>query len=146
MRVNRGALFVAGLITLLLVPSLAGAKRVTVLGSLTVTLDDGVAPLGVPPVGQVTGLALMTNPGIEKNIPQQLPPFTIPMFTDKDKATGQGSLDTFVALTNTTSAPLDVFIILRDGDGALLPGSPVARTIPGNGTIFFVVSNLIQIP
>ena len=143
MRVNRGALLVAGLIAVLLLPSLAGAKRVTVLGSLTVTRNDGVAPLGVPLVDQVTGLSLMTNPGIEKNIPQQLPPYTIPMFSDKDKATGQGSLDTVVALTNTTNAPLNVFIILRDGGGDLLPGSPVARTIPGLGTISFVVSDLI---
>jgi hypothetical protein len=71
---------------------------------------------------------------------------TSPRGEVKDKATGEGSLDTFVALTNTTSAPLNVFIILRDGDGALLPGSPVARTIPANGTISFVVSNLILTP
>jgi hypothetical protein len=150
MRVNRSILLVAGLITvfllLSLLPSVAGAKRVTVLGSLAVTRNDGVAPLGVPLTDQVTGLSLMTNPGVEKNIPQQLPPYTIPMFTDKDKETGQGSLDTVVALTNTTSSPLDVFIILRDEDGDLLPGSPVARTIPGHGTIFFVVSALIQTP
>jgi hypothetical protein len=145
MRVNRGALLVAGLIAVLLLPSLAGAKRVTVLGSLTVALDDG-SDLGAPLAGEVTGLSLITNPGIEKTIAQQLPPYTIPMFTDKDKGTGQGSLDTLVVLTNATATALDILIILRDGDGALLPGSPVSRTIPANGTISFFVSDLITGP
>jgi hypothetical protein len=137
---------VAGLIAILLLPSPAGAARVTVLGSLAVTLDDGIAPLGVPVDDEISGLSLITNPGVEKTIPQQLPPYTIPMFSDKDKATGQGSLDTLVALTNKTGAALDIFIILRDADGALLPGSPVSRTIPPNGTISFWVSDLIAIP
>jgi hypothetical protein len=122
---------VALLVAVLLVPGLATARRGNVVGSLTISGDN------LP--NRLVGIALVSNPGLEKNMVQQIPPFTVPVILDVEFDDSSNrprilnkNLDTTVVLTNVSSAPLTVTLTLRDGDGNEI-GS-VNVQIPGNGT------------
>jgi hypothetical protein len=121
------ALLVVGL----LVPGIAAARRGNMMGSLTISGDN------LP--NRLVGIAVVSNPGLEKTMVQQIPPFTVPVIVDvefEDSSNGprilNKNLDTTVVLTNVSSAPLTVTLTLRDGDGNEI-GS-VNVQIPGNGT------------
>lgn len=120
-----------------LLPGEVLARRVTVLGSLTVTKADLSAL-----TTEVTGIAVISNPGFEKTMAQQLPPFVIPVFADKETDNpGQGSLDTLVALTNTTDSALALLLTLRNAAGTVLSATPLA--LPARGTAALFVSDLV---
>lgn len=107
----------------LLLPSAASAKRITVQGSLAFTLPGGGIPTGLV----VT--TVMSNPGLEKVVAQQLPLpgpiYVVPFFVDEEKGnSGPSNLRTVVALTNTTDASLTIVLTIREADGDELQGSP----------------------
>jgi hypothetical protein len=119
------------LVAVLLVPGIAAARRGNVVGSLTISGDN------LP--NRLVGIALVANPGLEKTMVQQLPPFTVPVIVDvefDDSSNGprilNKNLDTTVVLTNVSSTPLTVTLTLRDGDGNDIGSVDVQ--IPGNGT------------
>ena len=129
----------------LLLPQISAARRQTVLGSLSVTLAGGAAL-----TDQVVGVAIISNPGFEKNVNQQLPPYRIPVFIDADEADAAGpgvphiiarNVETTVFLTNNTGAALDIEIRLRNAEGATL--GTLALTLPPNGTRAVGVSDLL---
>ena len=59
-------------------PATVSARPLTILGSLTITGNNN-APLAN---SEITGFAVIANPGLEKTMVQQLPPYTIPVFID----------------------------------------------------------------
>lgn len=125
----------------LLLPQAGWAGPHTVLGSLTVTNANG-SPLNT---GDVVGLALIANPGLEKAIAPQLPPYTVPVFIDVDTDSGDhvvnSRFDTTVLLTNTTESPLQVLLTVRDAGGVTL-GSQML-TIAAQGTAAVMLSSLL---
>ena len=131
---------------LLVLPLLAGlfappavtARPIQVLGGLRVqhVLPSGAfEPLNP---GDVTGLAVIMNPGIEKTMAQQLPPYMVPVFVDTQ---GGPNLDTLVALTNTLGVPITVRVTLHDQLGVEIGGRTL--TLPALGTESFFVSTLV---
>jgi hypothetical protein len=122
---------VALLVAVLLVPGLAAARRGNMVGSLTISGDN------LP--SRLVGIALVSNPGLEKNMVQQIPPFTVPVILDVEFEDSSNrprilnkNLDTTVVLTNVSTTPLTVTLTLRDGDGNQIGNVDVE--IPGNGT------------
>lgn len=113
MRKLQRALPLALLVLGLLLSTEASAKTQTVLGSLKIT---GAGPL------ELVGFALTHNPGFEKTITQQIPPFIVPVFVDVDKDDGNGQVlnsrfDTTVVLTNTTAVTLNLTLTILDASG-----------------------------
>jgi hypothetical protein len=121
------ALLVVGL----LVPGIAAARRGNMMGSLTISGDN------LP--NRLVGIAVVSNPGLEKTMVQQIPPFTVPVIVDvefEDSSNGprilNKNLDTTVVLTNVSTTPLTVTLTLRDGEGNEIGSVDVQ--IPANGT------------
>ena len=119
------------LVAVLLVSGIAAARRGNVVGSLTISGDN------LP--NRLVGIAVVSNPGLEKTMVQQIPPFTVPVILDvefDDSSNGprilNKNLDTSVVLTNVSTTPLTVTLTLRDGDGNEIGSVDVQ--IPGNGT------------
>ncbi len=113
MRRHRRVLLAVLVLLVLLLPSGVSARTQTVLGSLTIT---GAAST------DLVGVAVVHNPGFEKAITQQIPPFTTPVFVDvdKDDMTGQvviSRFDTIVVLTNTTAGTLHLTLTILDASG-----------------------------
>src|SRR5574337_828779 len=79
-----------------LFPASALAKRVVVFGSLTIAKCTDVPCTGTTGlITEFTGLAFLANPGLEKVIASQIPPFTFPVFVNTDTdSPGGGDLDT----------------------------------------------------
>ena len=135
------ALLILGLI----LPQGAMARRHTLLGSISLTKTGGV-----PLIDEVTGVAAISNPGLEKTISVPIPPYTLPVFVDQDEQDGSDSnssvtdrrFDTMVILTNTTGASLAVVITLRDAEGVILNTTTV--TLPAHGTRAVALSGLIS--
>jgi hypothetical protein len=129
----------------LALPAAAPARPVTVLGSLTITGDGNVALAN----DEISGFAVIANPGLEKTIVQQLPPYTLPVFLDGDGPDGSPSLrllrrnlDTTVVLTNTTNGPLVIEITVRDAAGAIIAG-PRDMTFAAHETRTFQLANIL---
>jgi hypothetical protein len=126
-------------------PSAAQARPVTVLGSVTISDDNG-NPLTD---GSLVGFAVISNPGLEKTMVQQIPPYTFPVFMDGESA-GPGpslrllrrNLDTTVVLTNTTGLALVIKLTLRDATGAVVLGT-LTRTLETLETRAIPVSDLL---
>jgi hypothetical protein len=120
-RTHRRAL--VGLLLLgLLIPSGVGAKRpVSVFGRLSITDSQGL-PLN-PAAPPLLGFALIANPGLEKTVTIQIPPYTFPVVVnaDLDDQGNNGNLDTVVVLTNVSGAPLSVRLTLLDASGTAIP-------------------------
>ena len=130
MRKQLAAIASALLVAALLVPEVASARRTVVVGSLTIA--------GVNIQNAIVAMAVVSNPGLEKTIVQQMPPFTVPVVVDADlddvpkpRVLGK-NLDTTVIITNLIAAPVGVTLIVRDGDGQIIGTLDVS--IPGNGT------------
>jgi hypothetical protein len=142
-------LLLAGLV----LPAAAPARPVTVLGSLVITVtraDGAVLPL---PDNAITGFAVIANPGLEKTIVQQLPPYTLPIFIDGEGPDGgpptlrllRRNLDTTVVLTNTTGDPLTIEVTIRNAAGAVIVG-PTDMPFTAHQTRTFQVSDLPLLP
>lgn len=137
-----------------LLPSAAPARPVTVLGSVTIVkvTVPGNPPTTVPLTvdsPELTGFAVIANPGLEKTITQQLPPYTIPVFIDGEGEDGRPSLrllrrnlDTTLVLTNTTNETLRVQLTVRDATGAAL-GTPTVLEFDAHQTQAVSVSELL---
>jgi len=131
-----------------LLPVGASASPLTVVGSLTITGAGGAAL-----TTQLVGIAMIANPGFEKNSTIQIPPFTLPVFVDGEAEDEEGStskskllkknFDTTLALTNTTGASLVIELTLRDATGALLTPTPVSMTLLSHATEVIFVSDLL---
>jgi len=96
-----------------LLPQKSSAGTQTVLGSLTIT---GAGPT------DLVGVVITHNPGFEKTISQQIPPFIVPIFVDgdTDDMTGQvvnSRFETTVILTNTTGGTLNLTLTILDAGG-----------------------------
>jgi hypothetical protein len=110
---HRATLILVALLVSLLLPQNSSAKSQTVLGSLTIT---GAGPT------DLVGVVVTHNPGFEKTISQQIPPYTVPIFVDADvdDTTGQvvnSRFETTVILTNTTGATLNLTLTIMDAGG-----------------------------
>lgn len=146
MQTKRATLLSALLIIGLLLPVGVLATPLTVIGSLTITKPDGT-----PLTTELVGFAVTANPGLEKTITQQIPPFTVPFFVDVDlgepgpsggKPVLNTRFDTMLVLTNTTSDSLSIKLTLRDDSGA--PLTTEERTLDANATIVIVLSELLS--
>ena len=113
MLIRRAALISVVLLVSLLLPQNSSARTQTVLGSLTIT---GAGPT------DLVGVAVTHNPGFEKTISQQIPPFTVPVFVDADVDDTSGQVvnsrfETTVILTNTTGGTLNLTLMILDASG-----------------------------
>lgn len=124
------------------------AAPVTIVGSLMIT---GVGGVALPP-NALSGFATIANPGAEKAITYQIPPFTFPVFVDGDNGVPGNSLkllkknfDTTVVVTNTSGAALTIELRLFDANGTAIPTTPTPEVvvIPKDGTKVIVVSDLL---
>ena len=131
----------------LLLPRGVSASHVTVFGSLTITKQGG----GVLTT-ELVGLALIANPGLEKNITIQIPPFSFPVLVggeteDAPEATSSSKLltkniDTTLVLTNTTSGTLSLTLTLRDAGGHVL-STTNPPSLAANASTVIMVSDLL---
>jgi hypothetical protein len=140
MRGKSIAVFSAVLIIALMFPAGAMAKRVTGGGSLTITKASGALTT------ELVVTAVLTNPGLEKTVAQQLPLpgplYVLPFFVNQDKSNPQqGDLDTILLLTNTTGSSLSIILTLRALDGTVLAVSP--QTLSANQTLVLFISDLL---
>jgi hypothetical protein len=140
MRKKSIAVFSAVLIIALMLPAGAMAKRVTGGGSLTITKASGALTT------ELVVTAVLTNPGLEKTVAQQLPLpgplYVLPFFVNEDKSNPQQTdLDTILLLTNTTASSLSIILTLRALDGTVLATSP--QTLSANQTLVLFISDLL---
>ena len=141
MRTKAIVLVVALLMLGLLVPAGAWAAHVVALGSLTIT-GSGTTLSTAPP--DLVGVAVIANPGLEKTITIQIPPYTFPVFVDKDPSnSSSGNFDTLLALTNVSGAPLTIKLTVHDTTGATVPLATDTFSIPVNGTLTVQLSTLL---
>jgi hypothetical protein len=145
MRIRRIIRWSAWLIAGLLVASSpAVAPAAGVVGSLTVAAAAG-SPALTP--SDLTGVAIIANPGFEKTVTQSLPPFTVPVVVTGQAAAvtnatlGQASVDTTLVLTNATAGALSLELTLRDGAGAVLSTTPLS--LAAHATTVVLVSTLL---
>lgn len=140
--------FLFSLLMLIAFPVGVSASPLTIVGSLTITGDGGAAL-----TTELVGVAMIANPGFEKNSTIQIPPFTLPVFVDGEAEDEEGStskskllkknFDTTVVVTNTTGASLTIELTLRDAAGALLTPTPVPMTLAAHATKVIFVSDLL---
>jgi hypothetical protein len=140
MRGKSIAVFSAVLIIALMLPAGAMAKRVTGGGSLTITKASGALTT------ELVVTAVLTNPGLEKTVTQQLPLpgplYVLPFAVNQDKSNPQqGDLDTILLLTNTTASSLSIILTFRALDGTVLATSP--QTLSANQTLVLFISDLL---
>ena len=143
--------FLAGLFLVgLLLPSGVAAKTVTTLGSLTITQIVGTGTAETALTTELVGMALIANPGFEMIIPQQLPPFTIPVFVDVDQEdTSESSgrrilkkrFETTLILTNTTDTLLKIILTFRDPSGKQV--GKTQKTLDPHATLVLFLSDLL---
>ena len=113
MLTRRATLISVVLLVNLLLPQNSSAKTQKVFGSLTIT---GAGPT------DLVGVAVTHNPGFEKTVSQQIPPFTLPVFVDADVDDNTGQVvnsrfETTVILTNTTGGTLNLTLTILDASG-----------------------------
>ena len=126
----------------LLLPTGAGAKRVTAGGSIAIAGASG------PLTNQLVALVLTANRGLGHTVYQQLPLpgplFVAPFVVNDDKGKPeQGDLITTVFLTNVTGASLSVVITVYDHDGTVLATSPTL-TLAAHETRTIDVGDLLS--
>jgi hypothetical protein len=127
------------------------ASAATLLGSVSLTKASGGVESDLttdPP--DVVGTVVISNPGLEKTITQQLPPFTVPIVID---AEGSGpslrvlrkNLDAVLLVTNPSgTAAITVVIRVWDPDGAeLTPTGGVSQTLGAHATKAIRLSDLL---
>ena len=144
-------LLMIGVLMLLAGVLVPAASATTLLGSVSLTkVSGGVESdlTAVPP--DVTGTIVISNPGLEKTITQQLPPFTVPIVID---AEGSGpslrvlrkNLDAVLLLTNPSgTTAITVVIRVWDEDGEeLTPAGGVSQTLGAHVTKAVRLSDLL---
>lgn len=147
MRTKWGVITAAVAVLGLVLVGPAAAHQVSVSGSLTIT-----GPAGAEPTGLV-GVAVVANPGYEKTITLQIPPFTLPVFIDGDRDDDDGSatshhgwgerrLDTTLVLVNSTGSALSLEITVRDRSGTIL-ANDVPVSLAAHETKVVQVSDLL---
>jgi hypothetical protein len=129
----------------LLLPTSALAKRVSVFGSLTIAKCSDVActdTIGL--TSEFNGIVLIANPGLEKTITFQVPPFTFPVFVNKETdSPGGGDLDTRLVLVNVSGGSQTIKLTLRDLDGNPVALTTDIFTVETNHTLNLLLSNLL---
>ncbi len=99
---------------------------------------------------ELVGLALIANPGLEKNITTQIPPFTFPVLVDGETEDAPGAtssklltknVDTTLVLTNTTNGKLSLTLTLRDAGGNVL--TTTNTSLAPNASTVIMVSDLL---
>jgi hypothetical protein len=150
MRKRHAVVLALSLVAGLALPLAAAARPVTVLGSIAISGVDATLVEFVLTNTQITGFAVIANPGLEKTIVQQLPPYTLPVFIDGDGPDGSPSLrllrrnlDTTVVLTNTTAAPLTIRVKIWRAAGTVPPLAETDLTFGPHETKTFQVSDLL---
>lgn len=141
--------FVAVLLALtiggMLVPVSALAKRVSAFGSLTIAKCTDVACTGTTGLTtEFNGIAVTANRGLEKIITFQIPPFTFPVFVNKEKDDpGDSDLDTILVLVNVSGSSQEIKLTLRDVDGNPVTLTTGIFTVDANHTLNLFLSNLL---
>jgi len=129
----------------MLFPAGASARRVSVFGSLTIAkCTDGMCTGTTGLTTEFNGLSITANSGLEKTITVQIPPFTFPVFVNKEtESPGNGDLDTLLVLVNVSGSSQKIKLTLLD-----LNGNPVALTtdtftVDANHTFTLSLSSLL---
>ncbi len=124
----------------LLLPSGTWAKKVVTFGSLTITMSDDTA---LAPTDLV-GAAIIANPGLEKTITLQIPPFTFPIAVDTDtNNSGPNNLDTIIVVTNISGDTLEIKLNARNAAGDPIALTPNTFTLDADATIAIRLSTLL---
>lgn len=127
-----------------LLPASALAKRVSVFGSLLIercTNDACTTTEGL--TTQFNGVTFLANPGLEKTIASQIPPFWFPVFVNTDTdGPGGGDLDTTMVLVNVSGSSQKIKLTLRDSDGNTVALTTDVFTVDINHTLSLSISNL----
>jgi len=140
---TKGVLLLASLLILgLLVPSAASARRVIALGSITISEPDGTALSTTNP--PLVGVAVIANPGLEKTISVPVPPYTFPVFVNKDRdEPGDNDFDAVFAVTNISGNPLVIKLTLHDANGVVVALTTDTFTVGANATLTIRLSSLL---
>jgi hypothetical protein len=144
MRIHRSILVASLLATCLLIPGAAAAKRpVAAFGRLGITNVDG-SPLS-PSSPPVLGFVVIANPGLEKTITIQIPPYAFPVVVDVDLDDRGNStnLDTLVVLTNVSGAPLTIRLTLLGADGTPIALASPTLALGVDHTVAVALSSLL---
>lgn len=112
MLTRRATLISVVLLVNLLLPQNSSAKTQTVPGSLTIT---GAGPT------DLVGVVVTHNPGFEKTISQQIPPFTVPIFVDGDT-------------DDTTGGTLNLTLTILDASGTTTLATSMVSLPPPHAT------------
>lgn len=128
-----------------LLPASALAKHVTVFGSLKIVgCTDGGCTSTFGLTTEFNGVSVVTNPGLEKTITLQIPPFTFPVFVNTDTSSpGNGDLDTRLILVNVSGSSQTIKLTLRDSDGNLVTLTTDHFTVDANHTFTVLLSSLL---
>lgn len=126
-------------------PASALAKRVSVFGSLLIErCTNGACTITEGLTTQFNGLAFLANPGLEKTIASQIPPFWFPLFVNTDTdSPGGGDLDTTLILVNVSGSSQTIKLTLRDSDGNTIALTTDVFTVGANHTLSLFVSDLL---
>lgn len=129
----------------LLLPTSALARRVSVFGSLTIARCTDVACTGTTGLTtEFNGVSVTTNPGLEKTITFQIPPFTFPVFVNKETdSPGGGDLDTLLVLVNVSGSSQTIKLTLLDVDGNPVTLTTGIFTVDANHTLSLSLSSLL---
>ncbi len=140
MRTKATALL-AFLLTVGLLPTGAWAEHKTAFGSLTLT----GSPTLVTSPPTLVGFAVIANPGLEKTITVQIPPYTFPVAvnTNTDDKENDNNLDTLVVLTNVSAGSETVVFTLRDPSGTPITLTPNTFVVAANNTLAVSVASLL---
>ncbi|MDE2060730.1 MAG: hypothetical protein KGL31_04620 [candidate division NC10 bacterium] len=129
----------------MLVPASALAKRVSVFGSLAIAkCTDGACTSTTGLTTEFNGIAVIANPGLEKTITFQIPPFTFPIFANKERSDpGDSDLDTILCLVNVSGSSQTIRLTLRDMDGNPVALTTDTFTVDVNHTLSLLLSDLL---
>lgn len=129
----------------MLVPASALAKRVSVFGSLAIDKCTDVACTGTTALTtELNGIVIIANPGLVKNITFQVPPFTFPVFVNKETdSPGDGDLDTRLVLVNVSGNSQQIKLTLRDLNGNPVTLTTDIFTVDVNHTLNLLLSHLL---
>ncbi len=129
----------------MLLPASALARRVSVFGSLLIdrctneacTTTEGLTT-------QFNGVVVIANPGLEKTITFQIPPFWFPVFVNKETdSPGGGDLETRLVLVNVSGDFQKIKLTLRDLDGNIVALTTDIFTVDAAHTLNLLLSNLL---
>lgn len=129
----------------MLFPAGALAKRVFIFGSLTIAKCTDVACTNTTGLTtEFNGVVFLANPGLEKTIALQVPPFAFPVFVNTDTVSpGGGDLDTTLALVNVSGGSQTIKLILRDSNGTLITLTQDIFTVDADHTLNLSLSSLL---